>query len=158
MLVPAVERDREHGARLPLEGDALARVIPDAGRATTLQDQDHLLVELALRRELLAGRDRTDVAVVRGARRVMVDENAGAAAPRPGLELDRAQVCHVLRADDFEPLLPHPAQVGRVLLGGELLGEFVGYGRTFGHSAPLRADFEVTLASNAPASITAARA
>ena len=146
MLVPAVERDREHRARLPLEGDALAGVVPDAGRAAAVEDQDHLLVELALRLELLAGRDGADVAVVRDARGVVVDEDAAAAAARPGLEFHRAQVRHVLRADDVEPLRAHPAQIGRVLLGREFLGEFLGNGRDFWPSdAPFEPDFGATL-------------
>ena len=54
MLVPAVQRDREQRARLPLEGDALAFVVPDRGGAAALESQDHLLKQLPVRLELLA--------------------------------------------------------------------------------------------------------
>src|SRR5262249_61724997 len=97
-------------------------------------------------------------AVVRGARSVMIDEDARAAPARPRLELDRPQVRHILRADDLQPLLPHPAQIRCVLLGREFLGEFVGNGRASGHSSSLRAEIEARLAGNAPPSTTAARA
>src|SRR4029450_12269867 len=57
---------------------------------------------------------------------------------RRRLDFRGAQVRHILRADDLEPLAAHPAQVWRVLLGREFLGEFVGDGRTscwtLGHS------------------------
>src|SRR6185436_2697036 len=56
-LVTATKR-----ARLPLELDALAGIVPDRGRAAAVEDVDHLLVELALRREALAGRDLAHVA------------------------------------------------------------------------------------------------
>jgi hypothetical protein len=109
MLVPAVERDREHGARLPFEGDALAGIVPNGGGATAVEDQDHLFVELPLGAKLLAGRDGAHVAVVGIARGVVVDENAAAAPARPRLQVDRAQIRHVLRADDIEALVAHPA-------------------------------------------------
>ena len=134
MLVPGVERDREDGAGLPLEGDALAGVVPHAGRAAAVEDQDHLLVELALRRELAARRDLADIAVVGEARGVVVDVDAAAAAARPRLELDRAQVGHVMGADDVEAFAAHPAHIGRLLLGREFLCEFVGNGRGLGHA------------------------
>src|ERR1043165_4718849 len=114
MLVPGVERNGEHGARLPLERDPVAGIVPHRRRAAAVEGEDHLLVELALRRELAAGRDLADVAVVRGARRLVVDEHALAAAPRPRLELARAQIGPVMRADDVETLLPHPARIGAV--------------------------------------------
>ena len=110
MLVPAVERDGEQRARLPLEGDALALVVPHRGGAAAVEHQDHLLEQLALRRELLARRDLADVAVVGGARGVVIDVDAGAAAPRPGLQLDGAQVAHIMRADDVETFLAYPAR------------------------------------------------
>ncbi len=134
MLVPAVERNGEHGARLPLEGDAAAFVVPHRGRAAAVEHQDHLLEQLALRRELLARRNLADVAVVRGARGLVVDVDAGAAAPRPGLELDGAQIAHVVRADDVEALAAHPAQIGRVLLGGEFLRQLFRNDGVLGHA------------------------
>src|ERR1700691_2284007 len=102
MLVVAIERNGEQRAVLPLEGDARAGVVPHRGRAATAQDQDHLLVELPVRAETLARRNFHDVAVVRGARGVVVEEYRIAAAPRPRLERDGAQVLHVERRDDVE--------------------------------------------------------
>src|SRR5687767_4340077 len=89
VLVPAVERDREDRTRLPLEGDAVPGVVPDRGGAAAVEDVDHLLEELALRREALARRDLADVAVVRGARGVMVEEYAFASPAAPRLEFHR---------------------------------------------------------------------
>src|SRR5262249_25556032 len=100
VLVPAVEWDGEHGARLPLEGDAPALVVPHRGRAAAIEDQDHFFEQLPLRLELLAGWDLAHVTVVGGARGLVIDIDAAAAAPRPGLELDGAQIPHVMRADD----------------------------------------------------------
>ena len=91
MLVPAVERDAEDRARLPFEGDARAGVVPDRGRAAAVEDEDHLLEQLALRLELLAGRDLADIAIVRGARGIVVEKAPRAAAPRPGLEARRVR-------------------------------------------------------------------
>ena len=92
VLVPAIERDGEDRARLPFEGDARAGIVPDRGRAAAGQDHDHLLEQVMLRLELLAGRDLADIAVVGGARGLVVDEHAlgAVAAPRPGLQLDGA--------------------------------------------------------------------
>ena len=120
VLVPAVERDGEQRAGLPLEGHALAGVVPHRGRAAAAQDHDGLFEQLPLGGERLAGRDLADVAVVRGARGLVVQEHAAAAAPRPGLELDRVQARHVGRADEVEPLALHPAGVGRLLFGSRI--------------------------------------
>src|SRR5258708_1339415 len=106
--MPGLEWDREYGAGLPFEGDALAAVLPDAGRAAAIENEDHLLIELALRSELAARGDLADVAVVGKPRGVVVDIDAFAAATRPGLELDRAQVGHILGADDVEAFAAHP--------------------------------------------------
>ena len=125
MPVPGVERDREHRAGLPLERDTIAGVVPHRRRSAAVEHEDHLLVELALRLERAARGNFAHVAVVRGARRFVVDENAVAAAPRPRFELDRAQVRHIMRADDVEAFVAHPAQVGRVLFGGELVRKLV---------------------------------
>ena len=88
--------------------------------------------------ERLARRDLADVAVVRGARRLVVHEHAAAAAPRPGLELDGVQVRHVGRADDVEPFALHPAGVGRLFFGREFLGELVRNDGVLGHVSALR--------------------
>src|SRR2546423_480752 len=73
----------------------------------------------------VAGRNLQDVAVVGGARRLVIDEHGlGAVAPpRPRLQLDGAQVGHVLRADDVEALAAHESQVRRVFLGPEFLSQ-----------------------------------
>ncbi len=122
MLVPAIERDGEDGAGFPFEGDALAGIVPHRGGAAALEDQDHLLVKLALRLKLSARGDLADIAVVRGSRGFVIDEDALAAAARPGLQLDVTQIAHVMPADDIEALLGHPARIGRILLGLEFLG------------------------------------
>jgi hypothetical protein len=127
MLVPAVERDGEQRAGAPFEGDAFARVVPHAGRAAARQDHDHFLEQHALRRQLLAGVDLADVAVVRGARGIVVEEHAVAFAPRPGLELQRIQVAHIDGGDDVEPLVLHPGGVGGLFFRGEFLRHLVGY-------------------------------
>ena len=134
VLVPAVERDREQRAGLPLEGDALACVVPDRGGAAAFEDQDHLFEQLPVRLELLAGRDLHDVAVVGDARGVVVDEHRIAAAPRPGLQVDGAQVAHIERRDDVEALGLDPAGVGRLLLGREFFRQIVGDECVLGHS------------------------
>ena len=120
VLVPAVERDGEQRAGLPLEGDALAGVVPHRGRAAAAQDHDGFFEQLPLRAERLARRDLADVAVVRGARGLVVHEHAAAAAPRPGLQLDGVQARHVGRADQVEPFALHPAGVGRLLFGSRI--------------------------------------
>src|SRR5262249_47695756 len=69
----------------------------------------------------------------RGARGLVIDEHALAVLARPGLELDGAQVRHVLRADDVEPLAAHEAQVRRILLGLELVRQLLRDQRILGH-------------------------
>jgi hypothetical protein len=134
MLVPGVERDREQGAGLPLEGDAGTGIVPHRGGAAAVEHKDHLLEQLALRRELAGRRDLADIAVVRGPRRLVIDEDAMAAAPRPWLELDGMQARHVMRADDVEPFAAHPTGVGGILLGGEFLRQFLGNDGGLGHA------------------------
>ena len=133
VLMPAVQRNGEQRAGLPLEGDALAGVVPHRGGAAAAQDHDGLFEQLPLRAQRLAGRDLADVAVVRGARRLVVHEHAAAAAPRPGLQLDGVQVLHVGRADEVEPFALDPAGVGRLFFGGEFLRELVRNDGVFGH-------------------------
>jgi hypothetical protein len=94
---------------------------------------DHLLEQVALRRELARRRDLADVAVVRGPRRLVVDEDAAAAAPRPWLELDGVEARHVMGADDVKPFAAHPTGVGGILLGGEFLRQFLGNDGGLGH-------------------------
>ena len=137
MLVPAVEWNGEQCAGLPFEGDALAGVVPHGGGAAAGEDHDGLFEELPLRRERLARRNLTDVAVVRGARGLVVHEHAGAAAPRPRLQFDGEQILHVGRRDEIEALALHPAGVGRLFLGCEFLGEFIGNDSVLGHSQSL---------------------
>src|SRR5262249_4883518 len=114
---------------LPFEGHARAGVVPHRGRAAPIEHEHHLLEQLALRIELAGRRNLADVAVIRCARGVMVEKDRAATAARPGLELDRAQIADIMRADDVEPLAAHKAQVGRILLGLELLRQVVGHHR-----------------------------
>src|SRR5947207_12158083 len=109
MLMPAIERDAKDRARFPFERHARAGIVPDRGRAAPIEDVDHLLEQLAVWIELAARRDLADIAIVAGARRIVIEEHRAAAATRPGLELDGAQVRHVMGAAHLEPLLPHPA-------------------------------------------------
>src|SRR5207302_3789171 len=121
------------GAGLPLEGDAFSFVVPNRGGAAAVEHQDHLLEQLALRSEFLPRRYLADIAVVRGARCLVIDIHAEAAAPRPWLEVDGAQIAHILRADDVEALVAYPAQIGRVLLGCEFLCQLFRNNGVFGH-------------------------
>jgi hypothetical protein len=75
--------------------------------------------------KLAARGDFADVAVVRVARGFVVDEYAAAAASRPGLQLDGAQIGNEMLADDIEAFIGHPTQVGGVLFGGELVRHFL---------------------------------
>jgi hypothetical protein len=133
VLVPAVQRNGEQGTGLPLEGDALAGVVPHRGGTPAAEDHDGFFEQLPLRAERLSGWNLADVAVVRGARGLVVHEHAAAAAPRPGLQLDGVQVLHIGRADEVEPFAGHPAGVGRLLFGGEFFREIVGNDGVFGH-------------------------
>ena len=136
VLVPAIERDGEDRARLPFEGDAGTGVVPHGGRTAAGQDQDHLFEQMMLRLELAARRDLADVAVVGGARGLVVDEHALAALARPRLQFGGAQVRHVLCADDVEPLAAHEAQIGRILFGLEFVRELLRDDRVLGHGCP----------------------
>src|SRR5205085_11123820 len=113
VLLEAMEGDREDRASFPFEGDARRGIVPHCGRAAAGEDQDHLLEQMVLRFELLAGRNRADVAVVRSARSLVIDEHASGpgAAPRPGLQIGRAKVWNVLRADDVEAFAAHEPQI-----------------------------------------------
>src|SRR5262249_49452229 len=134
MLMPGIERDGEHSAGLPLERDAIAGVVPHCRRAAAVECQDHLLVELALGRERSARGNFAHIAVVRGARGFVVDERPAGAAPRAGLQLDGAQVRDIMRADDVEALIAHPAQIGRVLFSGEFVRQFLRDDGVLGHA------------------------
>ena len=125
VLMPAVHGNGEDGAGLPFEGHACAGIVPHGGRAAAVEDEDHLFIELALQGELAASVDLADVAIVRGARCVVVDIDALAAAASPGLHFDGAQVRHILCADDIEPLFTDELQIGRVLLRGEFLRQII---------------------------------
>ncbi len=64
VLVAGVERNGEDRPGAPFERDLHAGVVPHRGRAAAVEDVDHLLEELALRRELATGRDLAHVGVV----------------------------------------------------------------------------------------------
>ncbi len=125
VLVPGIERNGEQGAGLPLEGDAAAGIVPHRGRAAAVEHQDHFLEQLALRRQFLPRRDLAHIAIVRGSRCFVVDEDALAAPPRPRPQLDGVKARHIVRADDVETFGPHPACIGGLLLGRELLRQFL---------------------------------
>src|SRR5580658_9091361 len=87
------------------------------------------------RLEFLAGRDLADITVVGETRRLMIDVHAlgtGAAA-RPGFQFHIAQVLHVVRADDVEPVVAYETQVGRILLGAEFICQLLGNDGVFRH-------------------------
>src|SRR5262249_51751135 len=60
-------------------------------------------------------------------RGIVVEKDRAAAAALPGLEVDGAQVAHIVGAAHLKPLLAHPAQVGGVLLGLELRRQIIGH-------------------------------
>src|ERR1700730_2536423 len=63
----------------------------------------------------------------------MIDVDARAAAPRPWLELDRAPISHIMRADDVESFPAHPAQMGGILFGREFLCQLFRDDGVLGH-------------------------
>jgi hypothetical protein len=85
-----------------------ALLLPDAGRAVTFDDVNHLLVEVLLRLQFAAGRDLANVAVVDAAGAFEHDERAEAALQVPGLDRDRLQVFDEEAGDnrDFLRRLP----------------------------------------------------
>jgi hypothetical protein len=56
----------------------------------------------------------------------VIEENAAPAAPLPFLELDGSQIAHVLRANQVEPLVSDPAQIGCIFLRLEFFREIDG--------------------------------
>ena len=135
MLVKSVERNRENSAGFPFKRELLALVVPHARRAATLQHQHHFFKQLALGLKLSAGRNLAHIAIVGGARGLVVDEHALAAATRPGLQIHRTQVGHIMPADDVQPFGLHPALVRRTFFGGELFGQLIGNKRRESHCA-----------------------
>src|ERR1700685_1098740 len=87
------------------------------------------------RLEFLSRRNLADVAVVGKPRRLVIDVRAlgAGAAARPGLEFDGAQVSHVVRADDVEPVVAYEAEIGRILLGAEFIRQLLGNDGVFRH-------------------------
>src|SRR5712664_45998 len=57
----------------------------------------------------------------------MVDVDAASAAPRPGLEVDMAQIRHVMGRNDVQAFGGDPADIRRVLVlfGGEFVRQLV---------------------------------
>jgi hypothetical protein len=64
----------------------------------------------------------------------VIDIDAAAAAPRPGLELDGAQIPHVMRADDVQAFAANPAQIGCILFGGKFLRQLFRDDGVLGHA------------------------
>src|SRR5205823_11872453 len=54
------------------------------------------------------------IAIIRSAGGIVIDVDAGAAAPRPRLQFDRAQIAYVMSAYDLEPLGANPTLVRRI--------------------------------------------
>ena len=133
MLMPGIERNREDRPCLPLERNLPARVVPDRRRSAAVKHVDHFLEQLPLRLELSAGRDLADVAVVRRAGGVVVQDDAFAATPRPRFQFNGVEIRNVEGADDVEPLRADPACVGGLPLGRELLRELFGNDCRFRH-------------------------
>src|SRR5437879_9708326 len=98
--MPGVHRDGEHRALLPLEDVSLrVTLLPDFGRAATLDDQKDLLVHVPLRIERARGRDLHDVAAPLGLGAVELDVVAAAAGALPRRERQ------VLQFTDADPAL-----------------------------------------------------
>src|SRR5581483_1294789 len=132
--MPGIERNGEQRPGFPFKGNFLAGVVPYAGRAAAIEHEDHLLEELALRRELAARGDFADIAVVGGARSVVVHVDALAAAPRPRFELHGVEILHVNRRNNVEPFLGDPARVGGLFFRRKFLRQFVRYNGVFCHT------------------------
>src|SRR2546427_12484110 len=64
----------------------------------------------------------------------MVDEHAGAPAPRPGVQCNGAKVWNIMGADDVETFVAHPAQVRRFFLGGKFVCQFLRDGGVLRHA------------------------
>src|SRR5204862_4687612 len=95
--VPGVHRDREHRTLLPLEDVSLrVALLPDFGRAATLDDEKDLLVHVLLGVERARGRALHDIAAPLGLGAVKLDIVAAAAGALPGRE---RQVLHFAYAD-----------------------------------------------------------
>ena len=76
MLVPGIERRREQTALLPFQSVFLAALVPDRRRALALQNEDRLLVHMALGLELAARRDLLDHRVAGAAGAVLLTKAA----------------------------------------------------------------------------------
>src|ERR1700693_4600957 len=116
MLMPGVERYGEKRSRLPFEADALCGVVPHRGRTAAVEHKNHFFEQLPLRSQFLGWRNFADIAIVRSARRLVVDEYAASTPPRPRLQLDRVQVGHVMRGNDLKPFITDPERVRRFFL------------------------------------------
>src|SRR6185312_12193897 len=90
VLIPGVERDREHAARLPLEGLRRLTIEPDTRRAAAGHHVRVLFVEVPLGLGVLAWSDLDQLGIARQSalRKLQIDERAGAAFARPRRELD----------------------------------------------------------------------
>src|SRR5947207_14959512 len=85
--MPGVHGYREHRALLPLEDVSLrVALLPDFGRAATLDDEKDLLVHVLLGVERARGRDLHDIAAPLGLGAVKLDIVAAAAGALPGRE------------------------------------------------------------------------
>src|SRR2546423_11160966 len=82
--MPGVHRDGEHRALLPLEDVSLrVTLLPDFGRAATLDDEKDLLVHALLQIERARGRNLHDIAAPLGLGAVKLDIVAASAGALP---------------------------------------------------------------------------
>src|SRR5205823_8251138 len=89
MPVARVERQREEALRAPLEAVLLAARRLDRRAAAPIEDVDHLLEEVLLRRGRAAGRDLQDIRVDEISPPLEQGVRAERPQPSPGLDLDR---------------------------------------------------------------------
>src|SRR5437773_10949519 len=115
--MPGVHGYREHRALLPLEDVSLrVTLLPDFGRAATLDDEKDLLVHVLLGIERARGRNLHDIAAPLGFGAVELDIVAAPAGALPGRE---RQVLHPADPDAAEhgdTLGFHEGVVGSQLL------------------------------------------
>ena len=108
-------------------------VVPDRCGASTREDINHFLEDLALWLQLLAGCNLHHIAVVGGARGFVIDVHPLATATGPWLEVHRVEVSNIVGADDVQPLILHPAGVGCFFFGCEFRSQVFGYKSVFCH-------------------------
>src|SRR6266705_1478406 len=87
VLVLCVQRNREQASRMPLEGLLLAVSLPYRSGSMTVENINHLFIEMFLRFQLCSRRDFADITVVGSAGAFKVDKCPQAAFMIPGRNL-----------------------------------------------------------------------